>query len=735
MKKREARRSACLSRLVLVAVLALAPLPGSSEEGVAAELRFLDGAAAKGELFQGHIRVELSPDARRPLPMLLDTGAQGTVMTPRYARALHVNVRKIKEEPYRKRTVFGRDLLFNVDTRSSETASRTGWEFGLLGWDFLRDYVLDIDYRRGSVRFLDPAIHPVTEETGEPGELVLPMGLTDGRPTVEIMLGRGSLQFIMDTGAPGGLIVSEEKARELGIEIPEDARLVEGQGVIGRDVKASFIFPSVLIGGRRVRNVVLAVALREGSAFRITNLAGQDEALLGNRFLSRFRVRIDYAHSTVGLLPQVQPPVPEDAVASLPPGTFDTREETADRSADPGTAARELQPVFVPIDLSPARQARSFDQEVWVQLDAADALALSGPVAYVDIAGWAGAGQQIEHDVMIVVDTSGSTALASGSDIDGDGKVGRRSKRRREYWRNFNPAYLSSDLGDTILAAEALATQRLVRRIGTARTRIGLLSFSNHARVEAPLGSDERRMHKALGKLDAALGAGGTNLAAAVSIATDALVLARPPTDSARRQSMLILSDGYPTLPQNRAEDEAFDRAREAAKLGIHIYTFALGLHELKPDDVFVEMALMSGGSHERLPDPAEVVYALSRVNLTEVTRIEIANLSTGESARAPRVFPDGSFDGIVRLRAGQNRVRVSAFGDAGGSASVERLVTYTPAEPRDAEEARRFADEVERFRKKLKMRTLETLLATRAMSAEEAEREASRRLTLEVED
>ena len=78
----------------------------------------------------------------------------------------------------------------------------SAFEFGLIGGDFLRDYVVEVDYRAGRVRFLDPEMHAVDAERAEPGELVLPMGLTDGRPTLRIGLGRGSLDFLMDTGAP-----------------------------------------------------------------------------------------------------------------------------------------------------------------------------------------------------------------------------------------------------------------------------------------------------------------------------------------------------------------------------------------------------------------------------------------------------------------------------------------------------------------------------------------------------
>jgi Mg-chelatase subunit ChlD/predicted aspartyl protease len=690
-----------------------APAP----EGVLAELPFLDGGAPPGELFEGHVRIDLSArPERRPLPMLLDTGAQATMMTPRYARALRVSVRRAKQDYYRRRTVLGRDLQFRIDTRSSDTASRSGLEVGLIGGDFLEAYVIEVDYRTGRVRFLDPEVHAVRAESAAPGELVLPMGFTDGRPTVEIGLGSGSLDFVMDTGAPGGLIISEEKAAELGIAIPPEASRRLGLNLMGRDVRASFVVPSVRLGERVERNVVLGVALRGGSSYRVTNIGGQGEALLGNRFLSRFRVRFDYPNGRVGLLPQVEPKLPAQALAHLPP--------SGDDDAPISSA------IFVPVDLSPARAARTFGQEVWIELDSAgQTLERRSSIPYFDLRGWAGAGQPMEHDVMIVVDTSGSTAVASGSDIDGDGKLGKRSRREREAWRNFNPRFLSSDSGDTVLAAELLATRRLVERMGPGHARIGLMSFSGDARLAAALGADRETLAGALGDLDSAFGSGATNTAAALRLATQALLLARPPDAESRRQSILILSDGYPTVPEHQAEEATYQAALEAVDLGIRIYSFALGVGELQPDDVFVEMALVSGGGHVRLENPAEVVHELARVNLTEVTEIEARNLTRASDARALRRFPDGSFDAFVPLIPGENRIEVTARGDAGGEARVEQLVLYHPTEPSEGDA------ELEAFRRELKTRTIETLLATRAMNAEEAEREVDRQLEIELEE
>ena len=697
--------------------LLLAAAPAAAEEaGVLAELPFLDGGAGPGNTYERHIRLDLSPQPKqRPFPMLLDTGASQTVMSPRWARALRVNVRRTRDDYYRKKTILGRELLFRVDTSWSDTRSSSYFEYGLLGGDFLRDYVVEIDYQAGRVRFLDPELHAVDEQRAEPGELVLPMGLVNGVPTVRIGVGSGALNFMMDTGMAGSLLVSEEKAAEIGVEVPENAKVVRGGNVLGRDVAASFYVPGVRLGPRLERHVVLGVSLREGSTYRITNLAGPDEAILGNRFLSRHRVRFDYTHSRVGLLPRVVPTPPEAAVAALPQGTID--------GSRPPQDAR-LQPIFVPVDLSPARSARRHEQEVWVELVAAqEGLRVASPVAYYDLSGWSGAGQPLEHDVMMVIDTSGSTAVASGSDVDGDGKVGRRSRRKREAWRNFNPAYLSNDPGDTVLAAELLATRRLVERMGAGRTRIGIISFSSEPRIEAKLGSDEKALARAFRNLDAGFGSGMTNMQAAIDLAAEALLVARPPVGE-RRQSILMLSDGYPSAPEGRASAAAYEAAREAADLGIRIYSFALGLGQLESDDVFVEMALVSGGGHVRLEDPAEIVHELARVNLTEVTAIAIRNETAGMPARATRVFPDGSFDGLVPLEPGTNRVVVTAHGDAGGVGRAQVLIEYLPISAADAPE------QVEAFQRKLQVRTIETELGRRH------ERPApSRELEVDVED
>jgi hypothetical protein len=72
--------------LALTFASAAAPADAALEPGVIGVLPFLDGAPEPGALYDGHIRLELSPNPKlRPFPMLLDTGAAQTVMSPRWA--------------------------------------------------------------------------------------------------------------------------------------------------------------------------------------------------------------------------------------------------------------------------------------------------------------------------------------------------------------------------------------------------------------------------------------------------------------------------------------------------------------------------------------------------------------------------------------------------------------------------------------------------------------------------
>jgi predicted aspartyl protease len=271
--------------VVLGALLLAAQLraEGPPPEAILADLPFLDSDEAN------RIYVDLAPEGKKKrLPILLDTGAVFSVFTPRAARAAGVRIRRTKQGPYRRATVLGRDLLFHVDVQTSDTASRTGWEYGLLGGNFLASYVLDLDFRARRVRFLDPKRFEVPESVDAPGEAVIPLKIVSNRPGLVITLNGEPTTVLLDTGVPDALVLSGRLARAAGIEsapLPGFSMA----SVLG-DVESEFAeVERMQIGPFSFEGVPAGVAPRGWH-----NLGFPGDSVLGYDVLAQFYVRIDY---------------------------------------------------------------------------------------------------------------------------------------------------------------------------------------------------------------------------------------------------------------------------------------------------------------------------------------------------------------------------------------------------------------------------------------------------------
>lgn len=382
-------------------------------------------------------------------------------------------------------------------------------------------------------------------------------------------------------------------------------------------------------------------------------------------------------------------------------------------------AARRVEPADGVSLPAPRRGPAVGGSVAWVEVERPAVDATSVRNAWIEVAGFAAAHAHQSFDVVIAIDVSGSTRYASGADVNGNGVVG--VKRRVPPWLAFEPSYDCSDPGDTVLDAERVAIRRLVERLDPRRTRVGIVSFSDVARPRAPLGSERALLDLVLDDLAGAFGAGATNLAEATRLATRMLLEGRPQASPAPDPVVLILSDGYPTHPDEaRAADEALMAALEARDAGIRVTSLALGIAEPREVDVFAEMAHATGGEHLRVASPGDVVHALPGIDLARLAGVSVENLTTGKPARATRVRPDGSFDAYVRLQPGENRLRVTARGAGGGSASEERVVVYDDREPPDPED-------VARLQQAIALRTLELELEREAREGRAAQRRVIR--------
>ena len=260
-----------------------------SPEAVVGEVPFL----ASDE--PNRIVVDLAPDGYAPLRLMIDTGASDSVLTPRYADKLGVNIQRAKDTPYRRATRLGRDLQFWVDVWSSDTASKTGWEYGLLGGTFLREYVVKLDFPGRRVRFLNPERYRVPKEVTAENEAVIPIRVVENRLIVDVSIQGKRLALLIDTGDWDTAVLSGTAARTVGINSTPLPGMRGGSVWGPMDVEFAEA-ESLRLGPFELDRVPLIVAPNGWY-----NMASSTDSVIGHDILSQFSVRIDYPRQRLWL--------------------------------------------------------------------------------------------------------------------------------------------------------------------------------------------------------------------------------------------------------------------------------------------------------------------------------------------------------------------------------------------------------------------------------------------------
>ena len=308
-------------------------------------------------------------------------------------------------------------------------------------------------------------------------------------------------------------------------------------------------------------------------------------------------------------------------------------------------------------------------------------------VCGVFVAGRAAAasGELSQFDIVMVIDTSASTAEPSGSDIDGDGKVG--TQRLGRIGSIFMP---STDSGDSILAAEIAAARTLLDGLDPRSTRVGLVSFAGDppgygrqrkpAYTLEPLTREYERIESALDALLASDPEGSTHMAAGVDQATIELLGLRGGLSTTNPRSdkiVFFFTDGQPTLPygpEATADNvRAVLRAANRAGRGrVRIHSFAIGPDALEGPIAVVEMASRTEGYFTPVRDPGSLVSVVAEISFANLDEMALSNRTLNQDARYFRSTADGAWAGLVEMKPGKNNIRVWARADDG--AEVEQL-------------------------------------------------------------
>ncbi len=311
------------------------------------------------------------------------------------------------------------------------------------------------------------------------------------------------------------------------------------------------------------------------------------------------------------------------------------------------------------------------------------------PVVYVRGTARARGGAVAGHDVMLIIDTSGSTAGPSGAGAT----------------RNGPPA--------SILTVEVAAAEALLTRLDPAATRVGVVTFDGPvaadpvggaardapaAVVAQPLTADFEQVRAALRRVLEAGPAGGTDLAAGIRLAVRELLALRgsaSPADPGRRKVALLLTDGKPTLPFGRGRGDRVDprdvelaahAARVAAVGGVTIHTFGLGPDAVAAPEACATVAEATGGRYVPLRNPAQVLEALPRISLAGVELIAVRNLTAGRFAGDVAMTAEGSFRAAVPLVRGANQIEVSVLAEGGREGRAQVTVHHVPPRRLDVE-------------------------------------------------
>jgi hypothetical protein len=283
-------------------------------EGEAAEVPF--------RTFHNLLLVDVVLNGGEPRPFILDTGAGGTVVDAAAAEvepdaergAVTVRGaggdRELELVRLDSLALGGARLLGPTVARGDLTPLREliGADIaGVLGYDFLRHFVVKVDYENSRVTFYEPASF-----AEPPGVAFIPADTSTGHPIVEMAVGDHRGRFVVDLGNAGPIIFDGGYVAEhdlIGKAAAKLPALMRGAGG-PRATKAYVVrMDEATIAGYALAGPVVVLPAEAGAV----PLCG--EGLIGNvgwDVMSRFTFYVDYPGDRLGLAPSARLETPFD---------------------------------------------------------------------------------------------------------------------------------------------------------------------------------------------------------------------------------------------------------------------------------------------------------------------------------------------------------------------------------------------------------------------------------------
>jgi predicted aspartyl protease len=275
---------------------------------------FTKGRAALGIPFErvdNLIYVLTRVNDSAPLWFILDTGASATILNERVAKELGLRASRRERGTgtggaievgmidgvslsVPGATVSGQTVgAFPLDNLAPIAGRHVG---GIIGYDFIREFVLEIDYAAGLLNLREP----VGYEYEGAGEIV-PVNLIERKPWVRaalILSDRQSFEgtFEIDTGGDGVMVVSTPFVKKHRLDELIPNRRAGNSGGAGGTVGASDGRVAGVRLGRFTlgRPIVTLIQARAGEY-----ATEKFDGVIGGEFLRRFKLIVDYSRRRV----------------------------------------------------------------------------------------------------------------------------------------------------------------------------------------------------------------------------------------------------------------------------------------------------------------------------------------------------------------------------------------------------------------------------------------------------
>jgi predicted aspartyl protease len=251
-----------------------------------------------------YVRVNIGA---RGYDFVLDTGASGIFIDPDAARSAGLTLTNATSEVIAQRITAYDTIIpemrigaLRMHDIAAEVAPMPPWgnstikPVGLLGFDFLAQLGVTLDYKRGSVHVVSAAefVPPA-----DPSTYTFDVRLGSGQPTLTVEVnGAVAERVICDTGWGGSLAFFDYFARRYPRAFSSDLGPGGGYGVGGRFIAERYSFHDVKAGQLHFEDF-------PGLRIAPENYPQNTDGLIGNNLLSLFTVTLDYAEGRMYLTP------------------------------------------------------------------------------------------------------------------------------------------------------------------------------------------------------------------------------------------------------------------------------------------------------------------------------------------------------------------------------------------------------------------------------------------------